>query len=1055
MESTINRRPASRLSVLDQAFDLSRVDWGVVYFVVLMVIVVGTRFWDLGSRALHHDESIHAYYSYQFLNGNPWKYDPAYHGPFLYAIVALGFGLFGATDATTRIMPALFGTILIAMCWLLRPYIGRLGAIAAATIVTFSPSIMYYSRSLRHDMFATVGTFMLFLAILGFLRTHEGKFLYLGAVGLGIAVASHELIYINLGIFGLFLIIVWGILRGLGAPGDPDRRMEVDPVTSALRAIPQQRWAALGALGVLVGIYVVFYTNLMTDISGLDGIIRGFAYWLDQHHVARGDQPIWYYALLLAPIYEPLALFTSIGFLIALAVRTFQGSGGLPADIPLADYPGRALDERRPSGRGRNTDMRGSAALADGVDPFGLSLPSASVMAGFTVAFLAFWGFGALVAYSIAGEKMPWLLMQIALPFALLAGAAVGRLLGRTDWGFAFREGGYLMGIILVLLLFAGQAFLTALGGFFNPPAGSTAGQELLKTVILGAFVGLMLGGVYWQITRMGGRIAWRVAALTLLLVLFAYEVRSSVMSSFRNGATPIEMLVYTQSAPDVPEVAQRIERLGRDQTAFTNRNTGDVQGGHGLDIALDSTVEWPFDWYWRDQQKITRFTPPTQVTVAQNAAVIIASIDAKNNSAFQQQVQGKYREEHYKLRWWFPEDDYKNPNFPGTFVADLFNPASWSVNSRVGKYLLYRDPGAPLGSTDFYLYVRNDLVSLVGSPVGSGSTVAPGSTTPPQNNSGTTYKLFDMAPQGTGNGQFNQPRGIAISPVDGSYYVVDATNMRVQKFDKDGKFVKAFGSEGSDAGQFIGLNINGSRVPGTGPGGVAVDKAGNVYVADTWNHRVQKFDKDGTFLLQWGSFLDMNPPPAGTPVPAVPPDANVKFYGPRAIAIDSAGAIYVTDTGNKRVLVFDANGQPLRQIADGAGPNAGLSNGPKQLNEPMGIAIDSTDTVYVADTFNQRINVFDKMGTPLRRWAIDGWSRDAAFLEPQLAIDGSNNLYASDPAKQTVYKFSADGKLLGSKNTAGTVTLVRPTGLTATKDGTVIVVDTDKNGVLQLGKIP
>ena len=70
-------------------------------------------------------------------------------------MVALGFFLFGATDATTRIMPAIFGTILIAMCWVMRPYIGRLGALAAATIVTFSPSIMYYSRSLRHDMFAT------------------------------------------------------------------------------------------------------------------------------------------------------------------------------------------------------------------------------------------------------------------------------------------------------------------------------------------------------------------------------------------------------------------------------------------------------------------------------------------------------------------------------------------------------------------------------------------------------------------------------------------------------------------------------------------------------------------------------------------------------------------------------------------------------------------------------------------------------------------------------------------------------------------------------------
>src|SRR5690242_9087782 len=255
------------MSVLDQAIDLSRVNWEAVYFGVLMLAVIGTRFWDLGSRALHHDESIHAYYSYQFLQGNPWQYNPAYHGPFLYNIVALGFFLFGATDATTRIMPALFGTILIGMCWFMRPYIGRFGALAAATIVAFSPSIMYYSRALRHDMFALVGTFMLFLALLGFLRTHQAKFLYLGAVGLGIGVTSHELIYINTMIFVLFMVIGWAWLRFLGAPADPDRRMDVNPITDAVLAIWEQRWAALGAIGVFVGIYVIFYTNLMTNPS--------------------------------------------------------------------------------------------------------------------------------------------------------------------------------------------------------------------------------------------------------------------------------------------------------------------------------------------------------------------------------------------------------------------------------------------------------------------------------------------------------------------------------------------------------------------------------------------------------------------------------------------------------------------------------------------------------------------------------------------------------------------------------------------------------------------
>ncbi|HUS15308.1 MAG TPA: hypothetical protein VM536_09860, partial [Chloroflexia bacterium] len=80
---------------------------------------------------------------------------------------------------------------------------------------------------------------------------------------------------------------------------------------------------------------------------------------------------------------------------------------------------------------------------------------------------------------------------------------------------------------------------------------------------------------------------------------------------------------------------------------------------------------------------------------------------------------------------------------------------------------------------------------------------------------------------------------------------------------------------------------------------------------------------------------------------------------------------------------------------------------------------------------------------------------RNAAFNEPHLAVDASGNVFATDPAKQTVYKCAPGGKLLGSKNAAGNVTLVRPTGLALNKAGEAIVVDTEKNGVVNLGQIP
>ncbi|HET6312254.1 MAG TPA: DUF2298 domain-containing protein, partial [Chloroflexia bacterium] len=171
---------------------------------------------------------------------------------------------------------------------------------------------------------------------------------------------------------------------------------------------------------------------------------------------------------------------------------------------------------------------------------------------------------------------------------------------------------------------------------------------------------------------------------------------------------------------------------------------------------------------------------------------------------------------------------------------------------------------------------------------------------------------LFDRVPAGPNRGQFNFPRGIAAD-AEGNFYVVDTHNLRIQKFDRDGKFVTMFGSKGNGNGQFLPFS---DEAEGTGPGGIAVDAAGNLYVADTWNHRVQKFDRDGKFLAQWGSFINMADASA-----TADPDANRKFFGPRGVAIGPDGDVYVTDTGNKRVLIFGPDGSYKRQISSGMSP--------------------------------------------------------------------------------------------------------------------------------------
>ena len=92
-----------------------------------------------------------------------------------------------------------------------------------------------------------------------------------------------------------------------------------------------------------------------------------------------------------------------------------------------------------------------------------------------------------------------------------------------------------------------------------------------------------------------------------------------------------------------------------------------------------------------------------------------------------------------------------------------------------------------------------------------------------------------------SGNGQFNVPAGVAVDHA-GNVYVADSGNNRIQKFDSIGKFIATWGSSGSGNGQFSGI------------GGVALDSAGNVYVADQGNNRIQKFDSIGKFIATWGS---------------------------------------------------------------------------------------------------------------------------------------------------------------------------------------------------------
>ena len=222
-------------------------------------------------------------------------------------------------------------------------------------------------------------------------------------------------------------------------------------------------------------------------------------------------------------------------------------------------------------------------------------------------------------------------------------------------------------------------------------------------------------------------------------------------------------------------------------------------------------------------------------------------------------------------------------------------------------------------------------------------------------------YTGLSFGSFGTGNGQFNQPKGVVIS--GSTIYVADSTNHRVQYFDLTGTFLGKWGSNGSGDGQFGTMR------------GLTVDGSGNVYVVDNGNNRIQKFNSTGTFLTKWGSFG------AG----------DGQFSGPHSIFYAPATSeLYVGDASNNRVQVFNTSGTFVRKWGT-------FGTGDGQLKSPQGVVVTADGgTVYVAENTNNRISIFTSSGTFISKVSYSTPNPPfSAFAKVSgLAIDPSDNIY-------------------------------------------------------------
>ncbi len=235
---------------------------------------------------------------------------------------------------------------------------------------------------------------------------------------------------------------------------------------------------------------------------------------------------------------------------------------------------------------------------------------------------------------------------------------------------------------------------------------------------------------------------------------------------------------------------------------------------------------------------------------------------------------------------------------------------------------------------------------------------------------------------EGTGAGQFQSIGGIAISTA-GSVYVADSNN-RIERFTLDGQYLGSFGSKGHGLGQFD-FGAGGTHASPSG-GGVSVSQ-GFVFVADTRNNRVQRFDLDGDNPVIIGSG---------------------QLAQPQGLVANS-GRLIVADDDNHRLVMYDYSGKLLRTIGTGPG------NLPGQLNFPYDVAVDGKGNLYVADDLNHRIVRFGPSPKHAYTAFWGGFGTALGKLEypRSLVADLAGNTYVTNTANNRIEMYTPTGQTL------------------------------------------
>jgi uncharacterized protein (TIGR03663 family) len=667
------------------------ISYKIISYFILSVFAFILRFYDVSSRAVHHDESLHGFFSFLTSQGDYYSHNPLTHGMFLFNILSGFFWTLGDSEFILRLPFILVGIGIIFLPLLLKKELGFLPIFIFSSLLTFSPSISYFSRFARNDIFMGFILIIFIISIFKYIKYSNNKWLYIMVSSMAFGFTTKETMYIN--VFGVLLFlffysfndlrnltlgkkniknisnysklffIIFAITLPLAAPlisifqsslglilTTPDGYPGIPPGLPVGNAIIVSWIVTIVFISIsifigfsldkklflnLFGVFwIIFILMFSTFLISPQGIITGqwqsLGYWLSQQEVARGSQPYYYYFLIL---------------------------------------------------------------ITDEFLPFVIGLPLSiiyMIKGDFFKRLISFWAIFSIFSFSFAGEKMPWLIVNLTIPFMILTSIFLSEII-LSNYKKSFQ--------ILLFYILAAIAILVMITKLLFTNYENL--ENNLYYDLLFLFISLLI--IVFIFLQNKKLFQTKLIFHSFVFLFFVFSIFLTIRTTnfilFKYSDEPKDLLIYTQTSKYLHSINDEIKDL-----YLINPD---------LKLAVDNTdgFAWPWMWYLRNRENITWFNDMDYKKLDNNYDVII--LNKKNINKFSDDGNSlllNYEvKRDFSHRKWFPESVYRNKN-----IKDLYFLISKSNNRIALKdYYIYRDIPVKSGSSDAIFLKSNNLKSI------------------------------------------------------------------------------------------------------------------------------------------------------------------------------------------------------------------------------------------------------------------------------------------------------------------------------------------------------